>query len=147
MNMKRIGIIGGRGLRHQQRLPYSDGYAQVVEQRRASERKYLPLEMDFWLTNEAMDASCYYGEDPEFARNVLGGSGMGTLEFFVSWTFTSRGGYIYPRSDQASFWNCWKRTTQAEVKYIYGVRIRSPERSAKEDLSFVPMARSSLRTG
>lgn len=57
------------------------------------------------LTNEYMDISCFRGEDIDFVKDVLKQFGyQNTLDFFheLGVLTKSRGGYIYPRSDQAT---------------------------------------------
>ena len=110
--MNRIGIIGGgaSGIVAAIAAARSDGDAQVfiLEQKENIGKKILATGNGRCnLTNEAMDASCYHGEDPEFARNVLKQFGYGeTLEFFASLgLFTkSRGGYIYPSCIPYRMW-------------------------------------------
>ena len=139
--MKRIGIIGGgaSGIVAAIAAARSDGYAQVfiLEQKESIGKKILATGNGRCnLTNEAMDASCYHGEDPEFARNVLEQFGYGeTLEFFASLgLFTkSRGGYIYPRSDQAAsvLELLEMELRRQKVKVYTGVRVEALKRSAK----------------
>ena len=108
--MRRIGIIGGgaSGIVAAIAAARSNGDAQVfiLEQKERIGKKILATGNGRCnLTNEAMDASCYHSEDPGFARKVLEQFGyQETLEFFASLGLAtkSRGGYIYPRSDQAA---------------------------------------------
>ena len=136
--MKRIGIIGGgaSGIVAAIAAARSDGDAQVfiLEQKESIGKKILATGNGRCnLTNEAMDASCYHGEDPEFARNVLEQFGYGeTLEFFASLgLFTkSRGGYIYPRSDQAAsvLELLEMELRRQKVKVYTGVRVEALKR-------------------
>ena len=139
--MNRIGIIGGgaSGIVAAIAAARSDGDAQVfiLEQKENIGKKILATGNGRCnLTNEAMDASCYHGEDPEFARNVLKQFGYGeTLEFFASLgLFTkSRGGYIYPRSDQAAsvLELLEMELRRQKVKIYTGVRVEALKLSAK----------------
>ena len=139
--MNPIGIIGGgaSGIVAAIAAARSDGDAQVfiLEQKENIGKKILATGNGRCnLTNEAMDASCYHGEDPEFARNVLKQFGYGeTLEFFASLgLFTkSRGGYIYPRSDQAAsvLELLEMELRRQKVKIYTGVRVEARKLSAK----------------
>lgn len=57
------------------------------------------------LTNEYMDISCFHSQHPKIACQILDRFGtQDTLDFFydLGLLTKSRGGYIYPRTDQAA---------------------------------------------
>ena len=115
--MNRIGIIGGgaSGIVAAIAAARSDGDAQVfiLEQKENIGKKILATGNGRCnLTNEAMDASCYHGEDPEFARNVLKQFGYGRpWNSLLPWDFSPKAGAaisIPARIRRPPFWNCWK---------------------------------------
>jgi len=107
--MRTIGIIGGG----------ASGLAAAVEAGRAGNVNIFLLEHKDKLgkkllatgngrcnlTNEKMGISCFRSETPEIVREIIERFGYReTLEFFdgLGLVTKSRGGYIYPRCDQAS---------------------------------------------